>query len=505
MCVRKPTGLRTFWSRPVAPWFVGNFQLMCLLCFCMVETANSALSAAELTLQIAPIHANVTPQPGDVACVGFMPKISSIEHPLELKGLLIRTGNDSGAETFVIAALDYNGLCNTSDDLWRSRIAEAVGTTPDRVALQSLHQHTAPVLDLDGAKLLYAGEPEKWKAHAAFSENMANRAAKAAHEAQTKLQPVTRMIASQAKADRVASNRRIVQPDGTIVFRGSGVKDPVLHEAPEGLIDPWVRTLTFLNDKTIIAQVHYYATHPQSFYGDERITYDVPGIARQRLQDETGVYQIYFTGCGGNIAMGKYNDATRAARDILSERLYQAMKASVAVVDAGADAMAKPTSPDDPQVVQDVRIHKLSKSDISWMVIPARFTPRDDGEFHPERARDLMRPEQSFSTRLKASMAVAWFDRLRAGHQVGISRLRIGSVQMIHLPGEPFVEFQLSAQQHAAKSFVCVAGYGECGIWYYGPDVIFADRGGYEQTWSFAEPCYDLVDAAIKKLVSSDK
>lgn len=474
--------------------------LLLLLCLGIV---NAATFAAEPLLQLATIHADVTPKPGDAACVGFVPKISTIEHPLELKGLLLRKGNGSSAETYVIAALDYQGLCNSSDDLWRSRIAEAVGTTPDRVALQSLHQHTAPVLDLDGAKRLYAQEPEKWKAHAAFAEAMAERAAEGAKAAVGRLQPVTRIIASRAKVERVASNRRIVQPDGSIMFRGSGTKDPKMHEAPEGLIDPWVRTLSFLDGETILAQVHYYATHPQSFYGDERISYDVPGIARQRLQEETGVYQIYFTGCGGNIAMGKYNNATREARAELAERLYRAMKASVSVVDPKSDT-AKPRSQDAPQVVQDVRVKTLAKGDISWNVIPVQFVPREDGEFHPDRAKDLMRPEQSFSTRLKACQATAWFDRLRAGHKVGISRLRIGSVQIVHLPGEPFVEFQLFAQQKAPQSFVCVAGYGECGIWYYGPDVIFADRGGYEQTWSFAEPCYDLVEHAISELLETN-
>jgi len=433
-----------------------------------------------------------------------MPKISTVEHPLELKGILIRNSAGSTTETYVVAALDYNGLCNTSDDLFRQRIAGAVGTTPDRVALQSLHQHSAPVLDVDGAKMLHANAPQLWQAHAKFAEQMAERAAQGAKEAVAKLQPVTRIITSQAKAERVASNRRIVQSDGTIVFRGSGTKDPKMHEAPEGLIDPWVRTLSFLNGEKILVQIHYYAMHPMSFYGDERISYDVPGIARQRLQDETGVYQIYFTGCGGNIAMGKYNNATREAREALSERLYQALKASVSVVDAKSTSSVKPQSADMPHVAHDVRVDELSALEIAWDVVPVKFIPRVDGEFHPDRAPDLMRPEQSFSTRLKAAMATAWFDRLRAGHQVGISRLRIGSVQMVHLPGEPFVEFQLFAQQQAKESFVCVAGYGECGIWYFGPDVIFSDRGGYEQTWSFAEPCFDLVENAISTLLSRE-
>ena len=115
------------------------------------------------------------------------------------------------------------------------------------------------------------------------------------------------------------------------------------------------------------------------------------------------------------------------------------------------------------------------------------------------RAGSTMRMLLGFTQALLAQ--VAWFNRLRAGHQVGISRLRIGAVQIVHLPGEPFVEFQLFAQQTAPESFVCVAGYGECGVWYFGPDSIFSDRGGYEQTWSFTEPCQEAIEAVMTTLL----
>jgi hypothetical protein len=93
--------------------------------------------------------------------------------------------------------------------------------------------------------------------------------------------------------------------------------------------------------------------------------------------------------------------------------------------------------------------------------------------------------------------------RLRDGYIAQASRLRIGELEIMHLPGEPFVEFQLYAQGQVAKSsFVCVAGYGECGVWYYGPDRIFADRGGYEQTWSLTGPCEAEVKSAISTLLA---
>jgi hypothetical protein len=78
-------------------------------------------------------------------------------------------------------------------------------------------------------------------------------------------------------------------------------------------------------------------------------------------------------------------------------------------------------------------------------------------------------------------------------------------LDLLHLPGEPFVEYQLFAQQVGAGvspgSFVCVAGYGDCGVWYYGPDTMYREPGGFEQTWSFTGPCQVSVEEAIKTLL----
>jgi DNA-binding beta-propeller fold protein YncE len=50
--------------------------------------------------------------------------------------------------------------------------------------------------------------------------------------------------------------------------------------------------------------------------------------------------------------------------------------------------------------------------------------------------------------------------------------------------------------------FVCVAGYGDCGMGYIGGDRIFTDRGGYEQTYAFAGPCEALLLATMKNLLA---
>ena len=185
------------------------------------------------------------------------------------------------------------------------------------------------------------------------------------------MRQVTHIGTGRAKVERVASNRRVVQADGSIRGRYSSTKDPALQAAPEGLIDPWLRTISFHDDATPLAELHYYATHPQSFYGDGRVTYDVPGIARERLEKQSGVFQIYFNGCGGNIGMGKYNDGTPAAREALSGRLFDAMARSAA------------------------EIKRQPVARISWKTTSVEFPLRADASLAPSaRVKSCNRPAQ---------------------------------------------------------------------------------------------------------------
>ncbi len=426
-----------------------------------------------------------------------MPKVASIEHPLELRGIVLRADE----RTFVIAAIDYCGICNTSDETLRGAMARAAGTTIDRVALQSLHQHSAPILDADAVRFLHGERSEQFSQHLKFTEDIASRTATAIAESIKRLQPVTKIVASKAKVDRVASNRRVPQPDGSIAVRASVTREAAVREAPEGLIDPWLRTLTFFDDDRKLVQLHYYATHPQTFYGDARISWDSVGIARERMEKATDAFQMYFTGCGGNVTVGKYNDGNRESREQLATRLLDAMRRSDAVSGQGT-GRTQGTEPLIAERTLSVDASRLKSTDIAWDSAPIKFTVRETGTFNPELLKKQLAPDQPFQVRLTAAMFSGFGQRLRDGYAAQATRLRIGDIDIVHLPGEPFVEFQLFAQQAAAKnSFTCVAGYGECGVWYYGPDYIFTDRGGYEQTWSLTGPCQRTVEEALATLL----
>jgi hypothetical protein len=97
---------------------------------------------------------------------------------------------------------------------------------------------------------------------------------------------------------------------------------------------------------------------------------------------------------------------------------------------------------------------------------------------------------------------LAWLDRLEADRTVEVSRLGLGPVWAVHLPGEAFVEYQLFAQSLRPGEFVAVAAYGECGPGYICTDAALVD-GGYEPTMSRVGPPTEFaMKGAITELLS---
>jgi hypothetical protein len=66
-----------------------------------------------------------------------------------------------------------------------------------------------------------------------------------------------------------------------------------LRAEPEGYIDPMLKTVTFARDDKPLVRIHDYANHPQSFCGDGRACHDVPGFARQRLEEQEKMFQSF--------------------------------------------------------------------------------------------------------------------------------------------------------------------------------------------------------------------
>lgn len=420
---------------------------------------------------IATFNADVTPPLGTPIYSSLEP-LKEIEQPLQAKGVII----DDGVGRYVLCAVDYCELCNGTYVRWREAIAGAAGTAPSNVALHTVHQHTAPMLDEDSFPLLDSQTVPSIHPSVESIEIPLQRLVAAVREAQSQFRPYDRIGTGQAKVERVASNRRIPNGDGTVTTRFSSCKDPKLIAAPEGLIDPYVKTVTFARGNKPIARLHYYAVHGQSFYGDPRASIDFPGMAREWLEDEEGAFQVYFTGCAGNIAAGKYNDATPEARQGLYERLRAGMKASA---DSTKFAAASP-----------VRFHSTTLT----------LTPRSDSPWtQAELDAQLAKGDAHPNSRSVAAMFISWRNRNHV--PLELTAIEMGDLFILNLPGEAAIEYQLFAQELRPDKFVAVAAYGDCGPAYIMLEKFFAE-GGYEPTASHAVPQSEqAAREAIKKLL----
>jgi hypothetical protein len=97
-------------------------------------------------------------------------------------------------------------------------------------------------------------------------------------------------------------------------------------------------------------------------------------------------------------------------------------------------------------------------------------------------------PDQAPSQQTGGAMGLAWLDHVQAVPDIDLGCLRLNGVRVLHLPGEPFVEYQLFAQQAVPERFVAFAGYGNLGTGYI-PTAAAYEEGGYESgPWAFVAP-----------------
>src|SRR5262245_62129716 len=91
-------------------------------------------------LHLARFRFDVTPPKGHSLCGAWIKPVAAVDDPLEAIGFVL-TG---AGKPIVLCAVDWTGILNETHVVWRRTLAEAAGTTPDRVAVHCVHQHNAP-------------------------------------------------------------------------------------------------------------------------------------------------------------------------------------------------------------------------------------------------------------------------------------------------------------------------------------------------------------------------
>ena len=419
-----------------------------------------APALAGTSLAVSTFAADVTPPLGSPL---FTRPARSIVDRLQARGLVL----EGAGKPVVVLCVDWCEIRNNSYDLWRSELAGAVGTVPERVMLSCVHPHDAPYTDSGAQEFLAPGE----LCDPVFEREVIARVVGALRN--TRAVAVTHVGHGKGRVVDVASNRRYVLPNGRVSWgRVSATRDAALRALPEGLIDPWLRTLTFWNGDQAVAALSVYSTHPMSYYGEGDVTCDFVGLARNQMPAE--VFHLYGSGASGDTIAGKYNDGDPANRAVLAEKVAAGMRRALAATE------------------------RTAVSRLGFHCAKLRFRPRESDGFRLEQMQKLVADKQlPLRRRRDAALGLSWRARLREGRPIDVPALSLGPARLLLLPAESFVQYQLWAQERAP--FVTTLGYGECAPGYLPTtqDV----REGYDDSYSWVDLA--TTEASLRRAINS--
>jgi hypothetical protein len=449
----------------------------CSLILSLMLLSSDRLSANPSELSIATFQVDATPPLGSPLCDAAVKPAKEIGDPLSARGIVIL----GSGRPIVLCAVDWVGIANGGYDRWRTALAEAAGTTADRVEVHTLHQHDTPGCDFDAEQILAEHGLSGAMFPVAFVSDTIERAAAACKEAILHSSPATHIGLGRAKVDKVASSRRPLGPDGKVKFvRWSSGNTAQVRAEPEGVFDPYVALVSFWDNDRPLAVLTYYAIHPMTYYGRGVVSSDLVGLARSiREAALGGVPHIHFDGAGGDVTAGKYNNTTPADRGVLAERLAAGMK----------------------KAWETSRKIPIAARDLTWRTTEAALPPNPKLPNEESLLRALDNKRLATLYRVRAAADLAWVRRDAAGHRIQMSCLKLGPAYVMHMPGELSVEYQLAVQKMRPHDFVCMAAYGD-----YGPGYICMaahySQGGYEPTASRVGPAVERVlFAAMRELL----
>lgn len=450
-------------TRKISIWFIGGVLIFSSTVILAQSTPNY--------LKLATFDVDATPPVGSQ--LTYDPMVNSWDLGLRAKGIVIL----GAGEPIVMCSVDWIGISNESQDEFKRVMALAAGTIPSRVVVHTIHQHDAPTSDLGAEVLMKSAGVLPGAFEGSYTRDLIERLGSAIKKSVLTASPLTHVGTGQAQVYKVSSNRRILGSDGKVkATRTSATKDSLIRAEPEGLIDPMVSLVSFWNNNKPLAVLSYYASHPQSYYRTGVANPDFPGVSRfMRQLAVPDALHIHFNGAGGNITAGKYNDGAKENRLILAERLADGMK----------------------RAWDSTTREAVTPGSISWNVEPVALLP----------AAGIEKLETGLKTETSVFIAnniskLVWLRRLRAGKKIDISSLTAGKARILHLPGEPFVEYQLAAKAARPDLFVAVAGYGDYGVGYIGTAVAYG-QGGYEtgQASGVTAAAEEILMKAIGKLL----
>lgn len=425
---------------------------------------------------------DVTPPIGIYVCGGLYDRAVGVEEPLEIRGLIFESSATD--ERCAIAVIDYCYLCGRSHRRMVQAIARGAGLPETHVSVHANHVHDAPLINEEVHATFADAVPgvhdESYFARVPRDLEQTIRAA-------MKSQPigVGGVAFSSAAVYQFASTRRVLMADGKCAIRWSVLTQPQdmhLRSAPEGNIDPMLdQVLLYDSAKRPFAAMNFYASHPQVSCGRHVWSADTIGVARNLFEAANpGVFTMNFDGCGGDITAGKYTTTNRHRnRLVFGLRLYDAMQT----------AFDKAR----PQPFRSIRWHHHAFD------MPLRREEHDEAH-HLAIMQDKQTP---IAKKYLAGLKYFKLHNHLTHYPFKLARLTLNDYDVLLMPAELVVDYQLYAKQIAPGSRLTTAAYGDCFLNYVATNKAF-EEGGYEvqPAWTEVAPgCEDLIKSALHAIL----
>lgn len=417
------------------------------------------------TLRAGFARRDITPALGMPTSLGVTCVATEIWDPLYASVLVLNAGETQAA----LIGADVCAFLQQADTEICQAVAHALQISPDHVVLNASHSHSAPYLATAYADLLQpyglrVVDPD-------YVQHVKGKIVAAAQEARAQAVPV-QLLTGQGIVERVASNRRLRLPDGTMISR-YGRPPQEWRALPEGLIDPTVNVLALADEQgQTIGFVANYACHPTAAGGDLHgwVSADFVGYGLRAVETALGgAPGLFLQGAAGNIGTGKWvNDTPHGDAQAMGQRLTAGILAAF-------------------RVLEPVRSGPLR--------IIRRHVTLTLQPFPP--VAELERRLQNAAAANDTSQVVAAGDALvvaRRWHtfqQAPISGLAIGDMALACLPAELFLEFGLHIKHQSPFRHTLVAAYNDNSLQYIPTQQAF-DEGAYEVTGGW---CYTVAGA----------
>lgn len=418
-----------------------------------------------MTLCVGLSTVEITPPPGS-PMAGFAVRTwpaEGVHDPLRVRALVVTDNtddtDDSGGTESALVVADLIHLTPAQATEIRERIEHATGIPADAVIVATTHTHGGPAVD-DRYRLSPSVR--------AYADTVIGSAVQSVVAAASSKVPA-RMLLNVGSEPTVGKNRR----------RAGGIMDPAV---------PTIR----IEDEAgqVIGVVCSYACHPVTLGPDNHlITADYPGAVVQALEAVyPGAAAIFLTGCAGQINTGHAAEASLATNSSNVRTFPEMARLGRAIAGAAVQASEQSAGPRGVPLASAPVPGPSDQVSAATIRVAAPRLPVDAPDVLLASAaqwREALSSGQSSAEESgRYERWADWAERMAAAAphdehlSLDVTALRWGSICLVGLPGEPFVEFGLEIKERASAA-VIVVGYAQ-GCPGYVPHRSAYDEGGYE-------------------------